>query len=348
MAQIQFSTPYIIEGCDVPPRGAAKPLHDEMKMKAMKLIETTANRGNAAGQSLRTGEPDHPLLTRPFRAKPDLIADNLPMKGQVPRVPHLPRGPAASLNISEYHSVTPTNTYLFSKQEDSDQGGSSQIKAGTIFRIGPRHVPGSQLSRPIRAKPNQFVDNFPRSRRGAEPGPVPRASRDFLFLEIGHKKSQIVTESHTICPSVFFPKTLNKPQQISTFLQNGHGMQPQQKRNLSRQPVAPTSRAKASSRRQKLPGEGGSSHIKVNQGEGHLFNNQLAPPRQKGIRNSTTPSLHENPNQGGSSPIKPRTIFRVGPRHVPGSQHIGRQGESSQIKVAAIFSLITTSPQCLN
>jgi hypothetical protein len=210
MAQIQFSTPYIIEGCDVPPRGAAKPLHDEMKMKAMKLIETTANRGNAAGQSLRTGEPDHPLLTRPFRAKPDLIADNLPLEGQVPRVPHLPRGPAASLNISEYHSVTPTNTYLFSKQEDSDQGGSSQIKAGTIFRVGPRHVPGSQLSRPIRAKPNQFVDNFPRSRRGAEPAPVPRASRDFLFLEIGHKKSQKVTKSHTTRSSVFFQNHVPK------------------------------------------------------------------------------------------------------------------------------------------
>ena len=86
MAEFQFSTPYIIGGCVVPLPGAAKPLHDETRMKVMKLIETTANRGNAAVQAWRASKSDYPWLKGPIRTKPDLFADNLPLEGRA--LPH--------------------------------------------------------------------------------------------------------------------------------------------------------------------------------------------------------------------------------------------------------------------
>jgi hypothetical protein len=71
-----------------------------------------------------------------------------------------------------------------------------------------------------------------------------------------------------------FPKTLNKSQQISTKVniptKTDMGSGP-----TKTELVAPTSRAKASSRRRKSD-EGGSSHIKVNQGERKIFINESA------------------------------------------------------------------------
>jgi hypothetical protein len=177
-------------------------------------------KGNAAGRALRASESDYPWLNRPIWTKPDLIADNLPLEGRVARVPSLPRGPAASFNISGYHSVTLTNTCLFQNMRTQIKVDQAKSRSEPFFasdrdpslgRSNPHHsAPNRTKSRitcPVAAKVRRriFSQNHA-PKRPKKPQmdpnacPVPRGPMTlvtFYFQKTGHKKSHHVSRQRT-------------------------------------------------------------------------------------------------------------------------------------------------------